>query len=499
MTTIRNRYLDWLPSSGYAETAPVPVRAPSLLLVNETLGAELGLPPDWLQGESAAQRWAGNQLPPDSRPIALAYAGHQFGQPVPQLGDGRAVIIGQALDTQGSTWDLQLKGAGTTPFSRMGDGRAGIGPVLREYIVSEAMHALGIPTTRSLAAVTTGERIARSFGPEAGAVLTRVASSHLRFGSFEYFAHRGDVDALQQLADTAISWHFPSLDAHPTPDRYLALLDALVDQTAALIVEWLRVGFIHGVMNTDNMALSGETLDYGPCAFMDAYEPGQFFSSVDRGGRYAFDQQARIGHWNLARLAECLLPLIDEDSDRAVSAAERVLDTYRQRFEDRYQAMLARKLGLSDVRDGDDVLVERLLGLMARQGADFTNTFRQLSTAPPDNQASADTLCALLGDTREAHDWVVAYQQRLRSEDAQMAGQSTASERQARMLTTNPAFIPRNHQLEAVLAAAASGDIAPAQRLLSVLMRPYETQPDAESFASPPRPEEQIAATFCGT
>jgi len=489
MTIKPNRYLDWLPSSAYAVTEPVRVRAPDLLMANAPLAAALGLPPEWLRGESAAQRWAGNQLPPGAQPIALAYAGHQFGQPVPQLGDGRAVVIGQVTDAQGNTQDLQLKGSGVTPFSRMGDGRAGVGSVLREYIVSEAMHALGIPTTRSLAAVTTGETIARSFGPEAGAVLTRVASSHLRFGTFEYFAHRGDVDALRQLADTAIAWHFPALEARAAPERYLDLLDALVDQTATLVVEWLRVGFIHGVMNTDNMTLSGETLDYGPCAFMDTYAPGQVFSSVDRGGRYAFDQQARIGHWNLARLAECLVPLIDDDSDRAVAAAERVLETYPARFEDRYQAMLANKLGLDHTRAADVALAERCLGLMARQGADFTNTFRQLSTASLDDPGAMAGLSTLLGDTQAANDWVVAYEHRARE----------TAERQARMQASNPAFIPRNHQIEAAVAAAESGDITPAQHLLSVLQRPYEAQPDAEQYAAPPRPEERIMATFCGT
>lgn len=499
MNCLENRYIERLPPTGYADVNPTPVPAPTLLLANAPLGEALGLPPDWLAGEAAANLWSGNQLPAGSRPIALAYAGHQFGQPVPQLGDGRALIIGQRADNEGQLNDLQLKGSGPTPYSRMGDGRAGIGPVLREFIVSEAMHALGVPTTRSLAAVATGETIARQFGPEPGAILTRVAASHLRFGSFEFFAHRGDVEGLRTLADTAIDWHFPAIAGTPAPQRYLQLLDQLVDRTAGLIVEWLRVGFIHGVMNTDNMTVSGETLDYGPCAFMDAYNPSQVFSSVDRGGRYAYDQQPRIGHWNLARLAECLLPLIDDDSDAAVEAAEATLATYSERFETGYQAMLARKLGLADVREGDAALAERLLGLMARHGADFTNTFRQLSTAPPDNADTAGAIQAMLGDGEDARDWLAAYAQRRMLDTGEQDSDIAALARQQRMLAANPAFIPRNHQIEAALSAAEAGDIDPAARLLAVLRQPYTSQPDAEAYAVPPRPEERITATFCGT
>mgnify|MGYP000459159740 CR=1 FL=1 len=498
---LSNRYARSLPAEAAVAVTPTPVRAPRLLLFNEGLADALALPHEWRSGETAAAYWSGNALPAGAQPLALAYAGHQFGQPVPRLGDGRALVIGQCQHADGTLRDLQLKGTGRTPFSRMGDGRAGVGPVLREYLVSEAMHALGIPTTRALAATASGETIARQFGPEPGAILTRVAASHLRFGTLEYFAHRGDIAGLRRVADAAIAWHAPTRSALTGPARYGAWLEWLIDRTAALIVEWLRVGFIHGVMNTDNMSLAGETLDYGPCAFMDDYAPGRVLSSVDAGGRYAFDQQPRMGHWNLARLAECLLPLLGDSDATAIDRAEALLAGYPERFRAHHEAMLAAKLGLpaenAATTAADAELAERLLDLMAAAGADYTNTFHQLAAAAPDDPAQAGALCARLGDTPACRDWLRDYAMRLAGRGRGAA--VPEARRRALMAETNPVYIPRNHQIEAVLSAAAVGDMGPAQALHAVLQAPYAEQPGAEPFARPPAPDERVMATFCGT
>ncbi|TVO62340.1 YdiU family protein [Spiribacter vilamensis] len=500
MTSLDNRYPDEAPEGGYAYCEPTPAPAPAMRLVNHDLAADLGLDSQWLRGTGAAALWTGTQLPPGTRPVALAYAGHQFGQPVAQLGDGRALIIGQLTDRDGRLRDLQLKGSGPTPFSRAGDGRAALGPVLREYIVSEAMHALGIPTSRALTVATTGETIHRQFGPEPGAVLTRVAASHLRFGTFEYFAHRGDTAALQTLTDNAINWHYPDLRSLPPAERPAALLQRVVEQTATLISEWLRVGFIHGVMNTDNMTISGETLDYGPCAFMDGFRPDRVFSSIDARGRYAWNQQPRIGHWNLTRLAECLIPLLDDDEDAAVKRAETILETYPAQFEARYNRVLAAKLGLLDREDEvttaspeDGELGERFLGLMARHEADFTNSWRALAEGPPDSPAQIDHMSQWLGDTDELRHWMADYANRL-----ERAGVSE-SRRRLHMDHANPAIIPRNYRIETAIEAARQGDMDPAERLMVALRSPYQLPEASPWLRSPPSADEVVPATFCGT
>ena len=367
-----------LPERFFTRTAPTPVAAPRLIRLNRPLALHLGLDPDWLASEEGVEMLAGSRVPDGAAPIAAAYAGHQFGGFVPQLGDGRAVLLGEVVDRGGVRRDIQLKGAGPTPFSRRGDGRAALGPVLREFVVSEAMAALGIPTTRALAAVATGQRVRReTLLP--GAVLTRVAASHIRVGTFEFFARRGDREGVRVLTDYVIARHYPDAGGAARPAR--ALLDAVIGAQAALIARWLLVGFIHGVMNTDNMAVSGETIDYGPCAFLDRYEPGAVFSAIDEGGRYAYGNQPAIGLWNLTRLAECLLPLLGDDEEAAVASATEALDGYAPRFQAAYEAGLRRKLGLLTEQDGDAALGRDLLEIMESGGADFTLTFRRLADA----------------------------------------------------------------------------------------------------------------------
>lgn len=487
----RSRYLE-LPGRCYARLAPTPVASPGLLRVNRALAGELGVDPEALAAPDGVAVLAGNTVPAGVEPIALAYAGHQFGSWVPSLGDGRALLLGELIDAGGGSHDLQLKGTGPTPFSRMGDGRAALGPVIREYVVSEAMHALGIPTTRALAMVTTGEPVLRQWGPEPGAILARTAASHLRVGTFEYFYRRGDGEAIRALADHALRRHDPDLAGTAAP--YRGLLERVVQRTARLIAAWMGVGFIHGVMNTDNTTLSGETLDYGPCAFMDAFHPDTVFSSVDLGGRYAYNQQPRIGHWNLAQLAECLLPLLDEDEDAAVTAANEALEGYPTAFEAAYHAMLRAKLGLERARDGDIDLAHQLLGEMARQGADFTLTFRRLAELRRDAPAADAPLRALFEDASGLDAWLVRYRERLATEARGDA------ERGAAMRAVNPLLIPRNHQVERVIRAAEDdGDLTPLDALLAALARPFEDRPGVTEYAAPPQPGEAVRATFCGT
>src|SRR5213076_2789783 len=370
-----------LPANFFARVAPTPVVAPRLIKLNRALAIHLGLDPDVLDSPEGAEILAGKSLPEGADPIAMAYAGHQFGHFVPQLGDGRAILLGEVIDADGVRRDIQLKGSGPTPFSRRGDGRAALGPVLREYIVSEAMFALGIPTTRSLAAVITGENVMRETMLP-GAVLTRVAASHIRVGTFQFFAARGDTDGVRQLADHAIARHYP--DAARADRPYHALLEGVVARQADLVARWLLVGFIHGVMNTDNTSISCETIDSGPCAFMDHYDPAQVFSSIDEMGRYAYANQPRIALWNLTRLAECLLPLFSEDQEKAISEAQSALAEFAETFSDAYQAGLRRKVGLFTMRDGDEALIQDLLDAMAKNQADFTLTFRRLCEAARD-------------------------------------------------------------------------------------------------------------------
>ncbi len=479
-----------LPERFYARLLPTPVAEPRLVKINRALAVELGLDPDALASPEGVEILAGNRIAPGSEPIALAYAGHQFGHFVPQLGDGRAILLGEVVDRAGRRRDIQLKGSGITPFSRGGDGRAALGPALREYLVSEAMAALGIPTTRTLAAVTTGEAVYRESALP-GAVLARVASSHIRVGTFQFFAARGDREALRLLADHAIARHDPGAAAVAEP--YRAFLGGVVARQASLVAQWLLVGFIHGVMNTDNTAISGETIDYGPCAFMDTYDPATVFSSIDHHGRYASANQPNIGAWNLARLAEAILPLLADDGERAVAIATEVIGTYPALFSQAFVAGLRRKLGLFTEQEADAELAQALLDAMAANHADFTLTFRRMCAAA--EMADGDADVRALFDGPEAWDeWARRWRKRLAEES------ETPREHADLMRQVNPAFIPRNHRVEAALAAAIErDDCGPFDELLLALSRPYEEQPAFAAYADPPGPEQRVYRTFCGT
>jgi uncharacterized protein YdiU (UPF0061 family) len=479
-----------LPGHLFAREAPTPVRGPALVLLNRPLAEDLGLDPDILS-EAAGPAFAGNELPPGADPIAQAYAGHQFGH-FTNLGDGRAILLGEQLTPDGRRCDIQLKGSGRTRYSRGGDGRAALGPMLREYIISEAMHALGIPTTRSLAVTATGEDVLRAT-PLPGAVLTRVAASHVRVGSFEYAAAvdlgaepQANHDLLAALLDHAIGRHAPA--AADADDRAAAFLDAVVERQAALIAGWMLVGFVHGVMNTDNMAVSGETIDYGPCAFLDVYDPGTVFSSIDRQGRYAYDRQPAIAHWNLARLAESLLPLVRGGTEAALATVRAILGTFPDRYERRYLEGARAKLGLTTVEEGDGPLFAALLDWMRETRADFTATFADLAAVaapePGPEQASAD---------RVFSEWCDRWRSRL----ARQPG--TAAETAARMRRTNPVVIPRNHRVEEALVAAESGEIAAVHRLLAAVRSPFAETTDNEPYRSGPPAGCGPYRTFCGT
>jgi serine/tyrosine/threonine adenylyltransferase len=478
-----------LPANFFARVAPTPVDKPRLIKLNRPLARHLGLDPDQLATPEGVEILAGKALPDGAEPIAMAYAGHQFGHFVPQLGDGRAILLGEVIDQDGVRRDIQLKGSGPTPFSRRGDGRAALGPVLREYIVSEAMAALGIPTTRSLAAVMSGEPVMRETALP-GAVLTRVAASHIRVGTFQYFAARKDTEAVKRLADHVIDRHYPSLKAAERP--YHALLSAVVGRQAELVARWLLVGFIHGVMNTDNTSISGETIDYGPCAFMDQYDPATVFSSIDEHGRYAYANQPRIALWNLTRLAECLLPLLADDQDKAVTEAQDLLGAFGEQFNDAYKGGLRKKLGLFTERNDDQLLAQALLDTMAAGRADFTLTFRALSAAA--GGGDAGDVCALFEEPVAFDEWAVRWRARLAEEP------QSAAERARAMAAVNPAFIPRNHRVEAVIQAAVNNDdYAPFEELVKVLAKPYEDQPEYAAYQDPPLPDQRVLRTFCGT
>ncbi|SEA74057.1 protein adenylyltransferase SelO [Rubrimonas cliftonensis] len=475
-----------LPERFFARVEAAKPPAPSLLRLNEALAVELGLDPVWLAGPDGVAALSGLASPPGAEPIAMAYAGHQFGGFSPQLGDGRALLLGEIVAPDGLRRDIQLKGSGQTPFSRRGDGRAALGPVLRELIVAEAMHALGVPTTRSLAAVLTGDLVHRET-PLPGAVLTRVARSHVRFGTFEYFAAREDDDALRTLTDYVVARHYPDLAGAEFPAA--ALLEAVVGRTASLVAQWQGVGFIHGVMNTDNMSIVGETIDYGPCAFMDVYHPATVFSSIDAQGRYAYGNQPRIALWNLARLAQALLPLMGE-GDAAVARAQAALDGYPARFEAGWLGVFRAKLGLATAGDGDAALIQDFLTLLAETEADFTNAFRALADAA---EGGGEPLAAQVPAQARLDPWLAAWRERLAREVVEPAA------RAASMRRANPWVIPRNHRVEAALASAGEGDLAPLDALRAVLAAPCEAQPEAEAYRAPPRPEEEVRATFCGT
>ncbi len=473
----------------YEPWRAAPVSAPRLLALNGVLAAELGADADALRAPDGVAVLVGNVTPPGASPVAQAYAGHQFGGYSPRLGDGRALLLGEVLDRDGRRRDLHLKGSGRTPFARGGDGKAAVGPMLREYVIGEAMHALGIPTTRALAVVATGEDIARDTMLP-GAVLARVAASHLRVGTFQYAAAQRDPTLVQRLADHAITRHHPQAGEASRP--YLAFLDAVVDAQASLVARWMLVGFIHGVMNTDNVTISGETIDYGPCAFMDAYDPATVFSSIDHGGRYAFGNQPPITLWNLSRLAETLLPLLDPDPDSAVEAATEVLQTFAIRYDAYWGAGMRAKLGVSDQQPGDGALIDDLLSLLHAQGVDYTSCFRALSTSLRGDATPAHSLFA----GSAAYD---AWSARWRARLATTHDDDDAAVIADKMDEVNPLYIPRNHLVEAALDAATAGDLDPFERLVNVLTHPFHERPGLEHYAVPAPPSFGRYRTFCGT
>ncbi|MDR3375215.1 MAG: YdiU family protein [Ancalomicrobiaceae bacterium] len=478
-----------LPESLFSRVRPTPVAAPRLIAFNRPLARSLGLA-DAGDERELAEIFSGNRLPPGAEPLAMAYSGHQFGQFVPLLGDGRAILVGEVRDEAGQRYDIQLKGAGLTPYSRRGDGRAALGPVMREYLVSEAMAALGIPTTRALAAVVTGERVVRErFLP--GAVMTRVARSHIRVGTFQYVATSGDVDSLKRLADYAIDRLYPELAGAEAP--YQRFLEAVIARQARLVARWMHVGFVHGVMNTDNTSISGETIDFGPCAFLDAYHPGMVFSSIDEMGRYAFGNQPRIMLWNLTRLAEALLPLLAETQEAAIAMAEAILGSFKPVFETAFEAGVRSKLGLSSAEPGDVALATELYQLMAADKVDFTLAFRRLADAAESEWAGA-TVRDLFVDLAGFDAWGQRWRERLSREPG---GAEAASKL---MRSVNPAVIPRNHLIEAVIKAAIeAGDFEPFHALAAALAEPYADRPEFAWAQESPKPDEVVTATFCGT
>ncbi|MEQ1696026.1 MAG: protein adenylyltransferase SelO [Hyphomicrobiaceae bacterium] len=479
-----------LPQRFFQSQRPAAVSAPKLIQLNTQLARLLGLDPVALGSPEGIQILAGNNIAAGSEPVAMAYAGHQFGNFVPQLGDGRAILLGELIATDGHRRDIQLKGAGPTQFSRRGDGRLALGPALREYLISEAFAALAIPTTRSLAVVASGDTVVRETHLP-GAVLTRVAASHVRVGTFQYFAARADTDGVKALADYVIARHYP--DAAAAVNPYAALLDAVIERQARLIAQWQLTGFIHGVMNTDNMAISGETIDYGPCAFMDAYDPAQVYSYIDQMGRYSYGNQPYIAQWNLARFAETLVPFLADGKEAGLQHAQAAIGGFPTVFEASYTTGLRRKLGLSSDASGDHALGQDLLHAMAASKADFTLTFRRLCDVTPD-PVSEIALRQLFTDQAAIAAWL----QKWRLRAAQDSGDPAA--RRQMMRSANPAFIPRNHRVEeALLAAVADGDLGPFRTLLTVLAHPFEDQLDHHHLADPPRPEQIVEHTFCGT
>ncbi len=460
-----------LPPRFYTRMQATPVAGPALIRLNADLAAQMGLDADWLASEAGIQMLSGNAMPPGADPLAQVYAGHQFGGWSPRLGDGRALLLGEVDGPGNAHWDIQLKGSGPTPYSRMGDGRAWLGPVIREYVVSEAMHALGVPTTRALAAVSTGEIVLRE-DRMPGAILTRAASSHVRVGTFQFFASQQDVEGLRALLDFAITRHYSDL----APDDALGFLKAVIAAQAELVAKWMGLGFIHGVMNTDNCHIGGLTIDYGPCAFMDAYDPRKVFSSIDQHGRYAYGAQPEILVWNLAQLASSLLPLINSDINDAVNVAQEALQEFGSLYTDAWKRVFFAKLGLKTGGEEEITLVQDLLTAMAENQADFTLTFRGLA----DGTAREQFVDPTVFDTW-AEGWMA------RNPDMQALNDA------------NPAYIPRNHQIELAITEAVSGDLSRFHRLCDVLTRPYSNQPGQEDLQAPPTEQELVRQTFCGT
>jgi uncharacterized protein YdiU (UPF0061 family) len=487
--TLKSIYAS-LPEAFHARLAPSPVADARGIALNSALAESLGIDPDWLQSEEGLATLAGNSVLPGSQPLAQAYAGHQFANWVPQLGDGRAHLLGEIETPDGRIMDLQLKGSGRTPFSRGGDGRSSIGPAVREYLATEAMAALGIPTTRALSVISTGERVMRD-RPEPGGVMCRVASSHVRIGTFEYFARNGMGEHVQTLADFVIARHDP--DLADQPERYRQLFDRVANRTTDLVAHWMSVGFVHGVMNTDNMALSGETLDYGPFGFLDTFDPNTAFSYIDRRGRYAWGRQPTIAHWNLARLAECLLPLFGDDPNEALEWANERLNRIPSDFEVAFRARLCRKIGLAPSAEGAELAMD-LLRRMAENQADMTLTFRALSHLNADVDERDLKARSQFKDPASFDAWAARWRSALQSEGGDHAN------RQRAMQGVNPAFILRNHLAQRVADAAVDDlDFAPLHEMLKVFSSPFEEQPEYAAYQRPPTPDEVVANTFCGT
>ncbi len=490
-TPFDNSYLH-LGSEFYQKIGPTPVANPTLIRFNESLAEALGIAGTELGRGDCVDCFAGNRIPEGAEPLAMVYAGHQFGGFNPRLGDGRAILLGEVVAPSGQRYDIQLKGSGRTRFSRNGDGRSALGPVLREYLVSEAMAALGVPTTRALAAVSSGETVRRE-GFVPGGILTRISGSLIRVGTFEYFRNRGDAASIKKLADYVIQRSYPEIA--DSDNRYLALLDAIVDRQARLIARWMQLGFIHGVMNTDNMSIAGETIDYGPCAFMDGFNWRQVYSSIDHQGRYAYANQPPIALWNLTRLAETLLPLLmenDDDAQAAIKLAETSLERFRDLYHGYWLTGMREKLGLATAREEDEALINDLLDLMESRNADYTLTFHYLSRLlDPDSE---EVLSTLFGNANELDQWLTRWRSRLQAENA------SDRQRQLQMQATNPVYIPRNHQIEAAIRAAEDqADFSLFHALHEVLQKPFDMQPGKSRYMQPPRPEEVVHQTFCGT
>jgi uncharacterized protein YdiU (UPF0061 family) len=480
-----NSYIK-LPERFYAKQSPVPVSSPELIAVNHALAEYLGIDPTWLESEQGVNAIAGNQLPDGAEPIATVYAGHQFGHWNPRLGDGRAILLGEVIAKDGERYDIQLKGSGITPFSRNGDGRAPLGPIVREYIVSEAMAALGIPTSRTLAAVTSGDAVYRESRLDGG-VLARVAKSHIRIGTMQYFASIEDTEGLKLLVDHIIKRHYP--EAAKTENPALAMFEAVMHRQAYLIANWQGTGFIHGVMNTDNMLLSGETIDYGPCAFLDTFDSAALYSSIDHQGRYAYRNQPAIANWNLACLAQTLLPLFDVDEEKAVEMAQNSLNQFTEFYQTEYSAVFTRKLGLTSTQKDDEKLIEDFLDLLQSNRCDFTLACRRLGELTVDEEA----VKPLFDFPETFADWLNRWRSRC---DQESIGKT---ERYQQMMATNPAFIPRNHLVEAAIQHAYAGDFSLFHRLNKRLSKPFEYDEGDSDLAMPPRPDQIVQQTFCGT
>lgn len=478
--TFKNSY-EKLPDCFYERIDPVPVKAPKIIKFNQNLALELGLDTEMLQSQKGAEFFSGNFLAYGSNPIALAYAGHQFGNFVPRLGDGRAVLLGEICNKNGKCFDLQLKGSGKTSFSRRGDGRAALGPIIREYILSEAIHKLGIKTTRSLAFVSTGEPVFReTIMP--GGIITRVASSHIRVGTFEYFAAKGDIESVKLLADYTIKRHYLECKSEDNP--YISLLEKVSESQASLIASWMGVGFIHGVMNTDNTSISGETIDYGPCAFMDEYDPNIVFSSIDINGRYAYINQPYIGQWNLARFAQAILPLLDQNIDNAVDIAEKIVADFNIIYQEKWLQVMSKKIGIAKPESQDYKLIQDFLNIIQKERLDFTNSFRKLVTLLNNEDG-----CEPVFDN-----WSKNWRKRLNKDKNDKEFQTEL------MNSSNPAYIPRNHQVEkAIKFAVDEGDFSAMENLIEVLDSPYKYENKYKSYTNIPKPEERVKETFCGT